>query len=74
MLVKAYNSALGSSKGNRFDAAPHASTRAARSAYFMAIKKAKRDHWSSFLASATPQSVWTASCPRPGAPGPLYST
>ena len=59
-LRKAYNSALRSSKLDRFDAALLASTRAARSSYFKAIKKAKRDHWSSFLASATPQTGWTA--------------
>ena len=60
ILRKAYNSALRSSKRDRFDAALLASARAARSSYFMAIKKAKRDHWSSFLASATLQTVWTA--------------
>jgi len=60
MLRKAYNSALRSSKPDRFDASLLASARAARSAYFKAIKKAKRAHWSSFLASATPQTVWTA--------------
>jgi len=60
VLRKAYNSALRSSKRDRFDASLLASARAARSAYFKAIKKAKRAHWSSFLASATPQSVWTA--------------
>ena len=60
MLRKAYGSALHSSKHDRFDAALLACARAARSAYFKAIKKAKRDHWSSFLASATPQTVWTA--------------
>jgi len=60
MLRKAYNSALRSSKWDRFDATRLASTRAARSTYFKAIKKAKRDHWASFLPSATPQTVWTA--------------
>jgi len=60
MLRKAYSSALRSSKQDRFDAALLASTRAVRSAFFKGIKKAKRDHWSSFLASATPQTVWTA--------------
>ena len=60
LLRKAYGSALGSFKRDRFDAALHASARAPRSTYFKAIKKAKRDHGSSFLASATPQSVWTA--------------
>jgi len=60
MLRKAYSSALRSSRRYRFDAALCASARAARSAYFKAIKKAKRDHWSSFLASASPQTVWTA--------------
>jgi len=59
-LRKAYNSALRSSKRDRFDAALVASARAARSTYLKTIKKAKRDHWSSFLASATPQTVWTA--------------
>jgi len=60
MLRKAYHSALRSSKRDRFDSALLASARAATSAYFKAIKKAKRDHWSSFLAWATPQTVWTA--------------
>jgi len=60
MLTKAYNSDLLSSKRDRFDAALHASARAARTAYFKPIKKAKRDHRSSFLASATPSTVWTA--------------
>jgi len=60
MLRKAYGSALLSSKRDRFDAVLLASAGAARSAYFKAIKKAKRDHWSSFLASATPQTLWTA--------------
>ena len=59
-LRKACNSAFRSSKRDRFDAALLASARAARSAYFKAIKKAKRDHWSAFLASATTQTVWTA--------------
>jgi len=60
VLKKAYNTALPSSKRHRFDASLLASARAARSAYFKAIKRAKRGHWSSFLASATPQTVWTA--------------
>jgi len=73
MLRKGYGSALRSSKRDRFDAALLASARAARSAYFKAIKKANRDHWSSFLASATPQTVWTAKklavgCTPPGFP------
>jgi len=59
-LRKAYNSALCSSKRDRFDSALLASARAARSSYFKAIKKANRDHWFSFLASGTPQTVWTA--------------
>ena len=59
-LRKAENSALRCSKIDRFDAALLASARAARTAYFKAIKKAKRDHWSPFLATATPQTVWTA--------------
>lgn len=36
------------------------SPRAATAFYFKAIKKAKRDHWSSFLYSATHLIVWTA--------------
>jgi len=60
ILRKGYNSALRSSKQDRFNAACLASTRAARSAYFKCIKKVKRDNWSSFLASATPQTLWTA--------------
>ena len=57
---KAYNSALRASEGDRFNSSLLASARAARSSYFKAIKKAKRDHWSSFLAMATPQTVWIA--------------
>jgi len=71
-LRKGYNSALRSSKHDRFDAAFLASARAARSAYFKAIKKAKRDHWSSFLASATPQTVWTAKRLPVGRPPPHF--
>ena len=54
LLRKAYNSALRSSKRDRHDASLLASARAARSAYFKAIKNAKREHWASFLATATP--------------------
>jgi len=72
MLRKAYGSALRSSRRDRFDAALLASARAARSAYFKAIKKAKRDHWSSFLASATPQTVWTAKKLAVGRPPPRF--
>jgi len=72
MLRKAYNCALRSSKRDRFDAALLASARAARSAYFKAIKKAKRNHWSSFLASATPQTVWTAERFAIGRPPPCF--
>jgi len=71
MLRKAYNSALRSSKRLCFDAGLLASARTARSSYFKAIKKAKRDHWSSFLASATPQTVWTAKKLAVGGPPPL---
>jgi len=69
---KPYNSALRSLKRDRFDAALLASARAARSAYFKAIKKAKRDHWSSFLASATPQMIWTAKRFAVGRPPPWF--
>ena len=31
-----------------------------KSGYFKAIKAAKNKHWSSFLMTATPQSLWTA--------------
>ena len=72
MLRKAYNSALCSSKQDRFDTALLALARAARSAYFKAIKKAKRAHWSSFLASATPQTVWTAKKLPVGRPPPRF--
>jgi len=71
-LRMAYNSALRSSKRDRFDAALLASARAAKSAYFKAIKKAKRDHWSPFLASATPQTVWTAKKFAVGGPPPRF--
>ena len=71
-LRRAYNSALRSSKVDRFDAALLASARAARTAYFKAIKKAKRDHWSAFLAAATPQTVWTAKKFAVGRPPPRF--
>jgi len=72
MLRKAYNSALRSSQWDRFDAALLASARAARSAYFKAIKKAMRDHCSSFVASVTPQTVWTAKRLAVGRPPPHF--
>jgi len=72
MLRRASNSALRSSKRDRFDASLLASARTARSSYFKAIKKAKRDHWSSFLASATPQTVWTAKKLAVGRPPPRF--
>jgi len=72
MLRKAYNSALRTSKRDRFDSALVTSARAARSAYFKAIKRAKRDHRSSFLASATPQTVWTAKGFAVGRPPPRF--
>jgi len=72
MLRKAYASGLYSSKRDRFDAALLASTRAARSVYFKAIMKAKRDRSSSFLASATPQTVWTAKRLAVGRPPPRF--
>jgi len=71
-LRKAYNSALRSTKVDRFDAALLASARAARTAYFRAIKKAKRDHWSAFLATATPQTVRTAKKFAVGRPPPRF--
>ena len=72
MLRKAYNCALRSSKRDRFDASLLASARAARSAYFKAIKKAKRAHWSSFLDSVTPQTMWTAKGFTIGRPDPSF--
>jgi len=73
MLRKAYNPALRSSKRDRFDAALLASARAVSFAYFKAIKKAKRNHWSSFLASATPKTGWTAKRFAVGCPSPRWS-
>jgi len=72
ILRRAYNSALRSSKRDRHDPSLLASARAARASYFKAIKKAKRDHWSSFLAAATPQSVWTAKRFAVGRPPPRF--
>jgi len=60
MLRKGYNSALPSLKHDRHDRSLLASARAARSAYFKAIKRAKREHGATFLAAASAQSVWTA--------------
>ena len=59
-LRTAYHVAHRVSKRNRWDVSLLASVRAARSSYFKAIKKAKREHWVSFLSSVTPQTVWTA--------------
>jgi len=73
MLRKAYNSALQSSKRDRFDAAHLAWARAARSAYFKAIKKAMRDHCSSYVASVTPHTVWTARRLAVGRPPPRFA-
>jgi len=72
MLRNAYGSALRSSKRDPFDAALLASARAAMSHYFKAIKKAKRDHWSSFLAVATPHTVSTAKKLAVGCPPPRF--
>ena len=72
MLRKAYGSALRAAKPDRFDAALLACARAARSAYIRAIKKAKRDHWSSFQASTTPRTVWTAKKLAVGRPPPSF--
>jgi len=71
-LRTADNCALPSSKSDRFDAALLASARAARSAYCKAIKQAKRDHWSAFLASAMPQTIWTAKKFAVGRPPPRF--
>ena len=71
-LRRAHNSALRSSKVDRFDAGLLASARAARTAYFKAIKKAKRAHLSAFLATATPQTVWTAKKFALGCPPPRF--
>jgi len=59
-LRTAYSCGLRCLKCDHCDCALLASARAARSAYFKGIKNAKREYWSSFLASATPQTVWTA--------------
>jgi len=72
ILRRVYNSALRSWKRDRHDPSLLASARAARASYFKAIKKAKRDHWSSFLAAATPQSVWTAKRFAVGRPPPRF--
>jgi len=58
-LRRAYNSTLRASKKDRQDSFRLLSAWAACSSYFKAIKKAKRDHWCEFLATAT-QAVWTA--------------
>jgi len=71
-LSKAYHSALRSSKVDRFNEALLGSARSARTAYFKAIKKAKRDHWTAFLATATLQTVWTAKKFAVGRPSPRF--
>jgi len=73
MLRKAYVSALRSWERDLFDATLPASARVARCAYFKALKKAKRDYWSSFLATATPQTVWTAKKLAVGRPPPRFA-
>ena len=72
LLRRAYNSALRFAKRNPFAASLLASARAARAAYFKAIKKDKSDHWSWFLASATPPNVWTAKKFAVGRPPPRF--
>jgi len=72
MLRKANGSALRSSKHDRFGATLLASATAASTAHFKAIQKAKRDHWSSFLTSATPQTVSTAKKLAVGRPPPHF--
>jgi len=72
VLRKAYSSALRSSQEDRFVPFRLASATAFHSSYFKAIKKAKRDHWSSFLASATPQTVWTTKKFAIGCPSPCF--
>jgi len=59
-LRKDYNSTLRSSKVDRLNAALLASARGATTPYFKAIKEAKRDDWTTFLATATPQTVQIA--------------
>jgi len=71
-LRKAYNSGLWSSKWDQFDSSLLASARSARSPYFKAIKRAKRAHWFSFFAAATPQSVLTAKRFAVGRPPPSF--
>jgi len=72
ILRRAYNSALRSAKRDRHGPSLLASARGARASYFQAIKKAMRDHWSAFLAAATPQSVWTAKRFAVGRPPPRF--
>jgi len=72
VLRKAYTSAVRSSKEDSFDASLLVSAIAARSSYFKAINKAKRDHWSAFQATATPQPVWTAKRFAIGCPPPHF--
>ena len=57
---RGYNSAVSSCKGDRHNASLLESASSARSSHFKAIQKAKWDHLCSFLATATPQTVWTA--------------
>ena len=58
-LRSAFHSASRSYKSSR-DLYDQSALRSARRSYFSAIKNAKFAHWSSYLSSLTPSSVWEA--------------
>ena len=45
-----------------------------KAGYFKAIKGGKKKHWSSFLLTATPQSLWTATRFADGCSQPRFPT
>jgi len=58
-LRSAFHSASRTYRSSR-DSYDQAALRSARRSYFAAIKKAKFAHWSTYLSSLTPSSVWEA--------------
>jgi len=70
--LKASNSTRCVSKSDRHSSSLLLSARAARSPYFKAIKKAKRDHWCELLAAATLQTMGTAKRLVIGHPPPRF--
>jgi len=59
---------------SRLDSSPlnWSNVKSSRRTYFKAIASAKKTHWSDFLSSATPRSIWTAKRFAFGRPPPRF--